>query len=70
MEFSPMHIFLVLLIVLVLFGGRKLPELMKGLGQGIREFKEGMREQPTPTNPPPSSTPANPPAAAPSEEKK
>jgi len=56
--------------VLVLFGGRKLPELMKGLGQGIREFKEGMREQPTPTNPPPSSTPANPPAAAPSEEKK
>jgi sec-independent protein translocase protein TatA len=70
MEFSPMHIFLVLLIVLVLFGGRKLPELMKGLGQGIREFKEGMRDQPTPTNPPPSSTPANPPAAAPTEEKK
>lgn len=70
MEFSPMHIFLVLLIVLILFGGRKLPELMKGLGQGIREFKEGMREQPAPTNPPPSSTPANPPAAAPTEEKK
>jgi sec-independent protein translocase protein TatA len=70
MELSPMHIFLVLLIVLVLFGGRKLPELMRGLGQGIREFKDGMREQPPQTNPPPSSTSANPPAAAPSEPKK
>jgi sec-independent protein translocase protein TatA len=69
MEFSPMHLFIVLLIVLVLFGGRKLPELMRGLGQGIKEFKEGMRDQPTPTNPPPSSTPTNPPSA-PSEPKK
>jgi sec-independent protein translocase protein TatA len=67
MEFSPMHIFLVLLIVLVLFGGRKLPELMRGLGTGIREFKEGMRDQPsqTPTSPPPSTNAPNPPAAAP-----
>jgi sec-independent protein translocase protein TatA len=71
MEFSPMHIFLVLLIVLVLFGGRKLPELMRGLGQGIREFKDGMRDNPTPTNPPPSSTPVNPPpATTPTEPKK
>jgi sec-independent protein translocase protein TatA len=70
MELSPMHLLIVLVIILVLFGGRKLPELMKGLGQGIREFKEGMRDQPTPTNPPPGSTPANPPAAAPTEEKK
>lgn len=70
MELSPMHLLIVLVIILVLFGGRKLPELMKGLGQGIREFKEGMRDQPTPTNPPPSSTPANPPTAAPTEEKK
>jgi sec-independent protein translocase protein TatA len=70
MELSPMHLLIVLVIILVLFGGRKLPELMKGLGQGIREFKEGMRDQPTPTNPPPSSTPASPPAAAPTEEKK
>jgi sec-independent protein translocase protein TatA len=65
-----MHLLIVLVIILVLFGGRKLPELMKGLGQGIREFKEGMREQPAPTNPPPSSTPSTPPAAAPTEEKK
>jgi sec-independent protein translocase protein TatA len=70
MELSPMHLLIILVIILVLFGGRKLPELMKGLGQGIREFKDGMREQPPQTNPPPSSTPANPPAAAPSEPKK
>lgn len=70
MEFSPMHLFIVLLIVLVLFGGRKLPELMRGLGQGIKEFKEGMRDQHTSTTPPPSSTPTNPPAATPSEPKK
>ena len=69
MEFSPMHLFIVLLIVLVLFGGRKLPELMRGLGQGIREFKEGMRDQQAP-NPPASSTPTNPPAATPTEQKK
>jgi len=69
MEFSPMHLFIVLLIVLVLFGGRKLPELMRGLGQGIREFKEGMRDQSTPTNPPSSSTTSNP-APGPSTEHK
>ena len=31
-------------LVLLLFGGKKLPELMKGLGQGIRSFKQGMNE--------------------------
>ncbi|HKS83020.1 MAG TPA: twin-arginine translocase TatA/TatE family subunit [Candidatus Acidoferrales bacterium] len=55
MELTPMHLLIVLVIILVLFGGRKLPELMRGLGTGIREFKEGMREQP-PTNPPASTT--------------
>lgn len=70
MELSPMHLLIVLVIILVLFGGRKLPELMRGLGQGIREFKEGMREQPTPTNPPPTTTTTTPPAATPTEQKK
>ncbi len=41
MDFSsPMHILLILLIVVLLFGGRKIPELMKGLGQGMKEFKK------------------------------
>ena len=38
------EIILILLIVLILFGARKLPELAKGLGQGIREFKKATRE--------------------------
>lgn len=32
------------LLVLLLFGGKKIPELMRGLGKGIRSFKEGMKE--------------------------
>ena len=32
------------LVVLLLFGGKKIPELMKGLGKGVRSFKEGMNE--------------------------
>ena len=57
MEFSLPHILILLLIIVILFGGRKIPEVMRGLGQGIREFKEGMKgsDQP-PTNPPPSNT--------------
>ena len=33
-------------LVLLLFGGKKLPEMMKGLGQGVRSFKDGMKEEP------------------------
>ncbi|MBD0278651.1 MAG: twin-arginine translocase TatA/TatE family subunit [Flavisolibacter sp.] len=36
--FAPNHIILVLLVILVLFGGKKIPELMRGLGKGVREF--------------------------------
>jgi sec-independent protein translocase protein TatA len=36
-----MEIAIILVIVLLLFGGRKIPELMKGLGKGIKEFKDG-----------------------------
>ena len=32
------------LVVLLLFGGKKIPELMKGLGEGVKSFKEGMNE--------------------------
>ena len=56
MEFSLPHILILLLIIVILFGGRKIPEVMKGLGQGIREFKEGMKGDQPPTNPPPSNT--------------
>ena len=36
------EIIVIALIVLLLFGGKKIPELMKGLGKGVRSFKEGM----------------------------
>lgn len=36
------EILLIVLVVLLLFGGKKIPELMKGLGKGVRSFKEGM----------------------------
>jgi sec-independent protein translocase protein TatA len=38
--FSGPHMILILLVVLLLFGGKKIPELMRGLGRGIREFKD------------------------------
>ena len=38
------EVLLISLVVLLFFGGRKIPELMKGLGKGVRSFKDGMKE--------------------------
>ena len=38
------EIIAIVAVVLLLFGGRKIPELMKGLGKGVKSFKEGMNE--------------------------
>lgn len=38
------EIILIAAVVLLIFGGKKIPELMRGLGQGVRQFKDGMRE--------------------------
>ena len=38
------EIIFVAIIVLLLFGGKKIPELMRGLGKGVRQFKEGMKD--------------------------
>ena len=40
---SQMHLILILLVVVLLFGGRKIPELMKGIGEGMKEFKKASR---------------------------
>ena len=48
LELTPMHVMLVLGIALLLFGGKKIPELMKGLGAGVKEFKNAAKEDPTP----------------------
>jgi sec-independent protein translocase protein TatA len=42
--FGPWQIVLIVLVVLLLFGGRKIPELMRGLGRGIKEFKDASKE--------------------------
>ena len=44
------QIVLIVVIVLILFGGKKLPELMKGLGSGIKEFKNATKEEENPSN--------------------
>jgi len=66
-EFSIFHWLIVLAIVLIFFGGRRIPEVMKGLGEGIRSFKDGMSGTSTTPQTPPQ---AQPPAEKPSEEKK
>lgn len=38
------EILIIALVVLLLFGGKKIPELMKGLGKGVKSFKDGMTE--------------------------
>lgn len=41
---GPTEIVLIILVVVLLFGGKKIPELMRGMGKGIKEFKDGMKE--------------------------
>ncbi len=44
--FQPTHLIIIFAIALLIFGPRKLPELGKGLGEGIRALKEGMKDNP------------------------
>ena len=69
-EFSIFHWLIVLAVVLIFFGGRRIPEVMKGLGEGIRSFKEGMRGD-APTTPQAPAPPTNtaPPASTTTENK-
>jgi sec-independent protein translocase protein TatA len=74
-EFSPIHWLIVLAIIVLLFGGKKIPEVMRGLGEGIRSFKDGMNPNNTttaanqPVNPPPAAPVAPPPVVTPEEKK-
>lgn len=47
-RFGVTEIIVILVIVLLLFGGRKIPELMKGLGSGIKEFKNASKDEQNP----------------------
>lgn len=44
MNFGPTELIIILIIILVLFGGRKIPEIMRGLGQGLREFRSASHQ--------------------------
>jgi sec-independent protein translocase protein TatA len=46
-KFGPTEIILILAIVLLFFGGKKIPELMKGLGKGVKEFKDASKGENT-----------------------
>ncbi len=48
--FGTQEIILIAIIVLLLFGGRKIPELMRGLGTGIKEFKKATKDEPASTD--------------------
>jgi sec-independent protein translocase protein TatA len=44
-KLGPTEIILILAIVLLLFGGKKIPELMRGIGKGVKSFKDGMKDE-------------------------
>lgn len=45
LSISIQHILIVAIILLLLFGGKKIPELMRGMGTGIKEFKDAVKEE-------------------------
>jgi sec-independent protein translocase protein TatA len=44
-KLGPTEIILILAVVLLLFGGKKIPELMSGIGKGVKSFKDGMKDE-------------------------
>ena len=69
---GPTELILILLIVVVVFGAKRIPEIMGGLGKGIKTFKKAMEDEEAPSAPPAQApTQAVPPAATgePSKEK-
>ena len=44
MSVGPWQVIIIILAIIILFGGKKLPELFRGLGQGLKEFKKATRE--------------------------
>ncbi|CAD7802791.1 Sec-independent protein translocase protein TatA [Chryseobacterium aquaeductus] len=62
LSLSWQHLLIVAIILLILFGGKKIPEMMRGLGSGIKEFKDSVKEEDKPvtkTENPSSNTTTN-----------
>jgi sec-independent protein translocase protein TatA len=66
---SPTHIILLLLIALLLFGAKRLPEIGRSLGSGMREFKDSVTGNSSSTEPPPQLPPPEPTATLVSQER-
>ena len=45
LAFGTWEIIAIVLVILLLFGGKKIPELMSGLGKGVKSFKQGMKDE-------------------------
>ncbi len=54
------EIFWIVLVILILFGAKRIPEMMKGLGQGVKEFKKAVRDVQTELEAEPPAKPAAP----------
>ena len=68
---QPTHLIVIGIVLIVLFGGRKLPELGKGLGEGLRGFREGLKgEQAQPSAQAQNTSPQNATPQAPTAETK
>jgi sec-independent protein translocase protein TatA len=67
--FQPWHLIVLGVVVFLLFGAKRLPELGKGLGEGLKGFKEGIKgvSDPPPPSPPVVQQSAPPPVSAPAE---
>ena len=57
---SPTHLLIIFLVALLLFGSRRIPELGKGIGEGLRALKDGMKEKPTEDQAATNATPTPP----------
>ena len=55
--FAPWHIIILVLAMLLMFGGKKIPELMGGIGKGMKEFKKAIKEDDEPVKEAPKETP-------------
>jgi sec-independent protein translocase protein TatA len=69
---SPWHLIVLAAVIIILFGGRKIPELMRGMGEDVRGFKEGMsgNNQQSQAPPPAAPTQSSATTAKPADEKK
>ena len=67
---SPMELIIIVAVIVLLFGSSKIPQLMRGVGSGINEFKKGLKEGDQPGDAKPGDAPKPPDAVPPVTEKK